>query len=218
MKRTSICSTKSRAANSSTTRPAASSPISPARFSRTDAADMFEYVKLHTELVLRAESIDLTQERGRPCQTDRRRRRQVRPHACVGKEDRAHRAGGHRAPSQIQPQGAFRTPRARACGARHTGLAGLIQPPRVIPAKPCVRTARSRDPLGRHCDGSRIALRASGMTKGEETIRAARSSTKSLPAGGSTGLPATNEFSSGGRDGTLAKIHHGDATACITGN
>src|SRR5258708_13166938 len=34
------------------------------RFSRTDAADMFEYVKLHTELVLRPESIDLTQERG----------------------------------------------------------------------------------------------------------------------------------------------------------
>jgi RsiW-degrading membrane proteinase PrsW (M82 family) len=34
------------------------------RFHSTDAADMFEYVKLHTELVLRAESIDLTQERG----------------------------------------------------------------------------------------------------------------------------------------------------------
>jgi hypothetical protein len=34
------------------------------RFGDTAAADMFEYVKLHTELVLRAESIDLTQERG----------------------------------------------------------------------------------------------------------------------------------------------------------
>lgn len=34
------------------------------RFNDTTAADMFEYVKLHTELVLRAESIDLTQERG----------------------------------------------------------------------------------------------------------------------------------------------------------
>jgi RsiW-degrading membrane proteinase PrsW (M82 family) len=34
------------------------------RFGDTTAADMFEYVKLHTELVLRAESIDLTQERG----------------------------------------------------------------------------------------------------------------------------------------------------------
>ncbi|MGZ5989013.1 MAG: PrsW family glutamic-type intramembrane protease [Rhizomicrobium sp.] len=34
------------------------------RFSGAHAADMFEYVKLHTELVLRAESIDLAQEHG----------------------------------------------------------------------------------------------------------------------------------------------------------
>ncbi len=33
-------------------------------FSGTAAQDMFDYVKLHTELVLRAESIDLTEERG----------------------------------------------------------------------------------------------------------------------------------------------------------
>jgi len=34
------------------------------RFSGAHAEDMFEYVKLHTELVLRAESIDLERERG----------------------------------------------------------------------------------------------------------------------------------------------------------
>jgi len=34
------------------------------RFAGADAKDMFDYVKLHTELVLRAESIDLTQESG----------------------------------------------------------------------------------------------------------------------------------------------------------
>jgi hypothetical protein len=34
------------------------------KFSGSDAEDMFNYVKLHTELVLRAESIDLDEERG----------------------------------------------------------------------------------------------------------------------------------------------------------
>ena len=34
------------------------------RFAGADAKEMFDYVKLHTELVLRAESIDLTQESG----------------------------------------------------------------------------------------------------------------------------------------------------------